>query len=471
MPVVSPATFARLLRTLDGRELAAFVGDLWAARGWETTVERDRVVALDGARDRQVEIQCLAASRPWPPAAIPEADVIVSSRDVSSLPSRVEEADSRLLGPDGLREQLLYAVDRAVAAAVFADHFDRPLVVEPPSPGPAGWRHAATSRQGVTAGLLVVLAVAVALAATGSPVGTVGIGQGGESDGAPATAPVVTEPPTSPDDDFEPPPAGGGLFRYPPGLGSAGVTDAATLAAAHRRAVDDRRWDLLLVHRGSTDLLDANRRWVGSRQTVDRSNASRYWYRVTGLERRDADTFQSVVYDDYADGDTNYRRVAGTPEPTYHRTRLPAAGAAGVFATASAAYVHRYLETTESRVELVDAGPTGRYRVIATGIPRNILLPVSNYTAVAVVGRDGLVYHLTVEFTRLDRKDAPAPTATPPAATSPILAGRLSPGTVRFRFVFRDLGDATVAVPDWYDEARNATNGTEAGPWPNEPSW
>lgn len=470
MPVVSPAAFERLLRSLDEAALAAFVADLWAARGWETTVEGATVLARDPDRDRQVTIRCEAARRGWRSPGRPDAgdaDVIVRADRSGSAPGDDGMADARVLGPGALRERLLYALDRDAAARLFAEHFDRPLAVEPAGPGLRDRVRAATPRDALAGGVLVLLVLGLALAASGGPVGLVGEGQPGAAAQTTATAAGT---PTSSGVFYEPPPAGGGLFRYPPGIGPSGVTDAAALAAAHREAVDDRRWDLLLVHRGSADLLDEDRRWVGSRQTVDRLNASRYWYRVTGLERLGGDSFRSIVYDDYADGQVNFRRVAGTPAPTYHRTRLPAADGTGVFAAASAAYVHRYLDTTASRVEFVDAGPTDRYRVVATGTPRHILLPVSNYTAVAVVGRDGLVHRLTVEFVRLDRRHAPAPTATPPAASSPVLAGQVPPGTVRFRLVFRDLGDATVGVPAWYDAARNATNGTEPGPWPNDPA-
>lgn len=456
MPAVPPRTFARLLRTLDGPALAAFVADLWAARGWETAVEGATVVARDPERDRRETVHCLAgAGREAEPT---DVDVLVSARGRGAVPGRHAAAVDRVVGPETLRELLLYAVDRETAARVFAAHFDRPLLVEPPGPRPLDRLRPASPRQAITAGLVVALALALAIAATGGPVAQVGDGSAAGTGGTTATPVALAA---------TPPPAGNGRLRYPPGLGTAGVIDVGALAAAHREAADQREWDLLMVHRASADPLHPDRRWVTSRQTVDRLNASRYWYRVTGLERTGAETFRSVVYDDYADGTHNFRRVAGSPEPTYRRTALPDADDGGAFAAVSARYVARYLDTTASRVEPVDVGGTTRYRVVATGTPNAIAAPVTGYTAVASVDRRGLVRRLTVEYTRADL--ASATTATPPTIPGADRDARQSSGTVRFRLVFRDIGDATVLRPAWYDEARAATNGTSPGPWPNDP--
>ena len=268
-------------------------------------------------------------------------------------------------------------------------------------------------------------------------------------------------------DAFGPPNGGGSLLSYPPGIDADGVTDVEALAAAHARAVAPTPWDLLLVYGGSADLLHPDRDWVGSRQTVDRSSDSRYWYRVTGLDRTGPDSFESVIYDDFADDRYNYRRMAGSAGPTYRRTLIPQAGETGLFVALSAAYIERYLSTTDTRVGLVQYGHETRYRIVATGTPTHVAGPVEDYAAVAVVDRRGLVTRLEVQYTRPGTGDDP-PTATPPPGVYPALGS--ADATVQFRMVFRDVGTATVGVPPWYATAKNETEGAPVGPWPDGPS-
>lgn len=473
MPVVAPGAFGRLLRSLDDERLAAFVADLWAERGRETTVEGATVVATGGPFGGRQRIRCVTGTwrrHPEVPPMADGVDVVVAARETRHLRTAVAGRDVRLLGPEDVRRMVLYAVDREAAERLFAAHFGRPLALDEPATRLRGRLPAGTTPARLGVGLLVVLAVGLALGAVGGD-GSLAL------DARPvevAPAPVTSPPPAAghhptADGGRSPGPESGArsALRYPPGIGPSGVTDASSLAAAHRAAVAATSWDLLLVHRGSKDLLDPERRWVASRQTVDRRSASRYWYRVTGLERAGDGEFSTTIYDDYADGTDNYRRIAGTPAPEYRRTRLPRAGGDGVFAAAGASYVRRYLATSESRVEVVETGNGTRYRVVATGTPSEILAPVSNYTAVAVVGRRGAVYRLTVEFVRLDRRHDPYPSATPASVAAPVPAGPA--GAVRFRLVYRDYGRATVGVPAWYGAARNAANGTAAGPWPNDP--
>lgn len=456
MPVVDPAAFERRLRSLDAAALAAFVADLWAARGYETTVDGTTVLARDPARDRREVIQCLGG-RFGRRAIGGDADVVVSTR-----PIRVDGPDdARVVRPDELRSMLLYAIDRETAGRLSVTHFGRPLTVD--ERGSRLREHlAALPRRARLAGVaLVVVAGVLALAVwgLGGPTGSADPARLAE----PAATPAAVGTP-----EFDRPSDGGSLFRYPPGIGPSGVTDASALAAAHRDEVAQSPWDLLIVHYGTMDPIHPDRQWVGSRQTVDRSTPSRYWYRVTGLERTGPDTFASVIYDDYADGDENYRRVADGPDPEYRRTRLPTAGSDGVFTAVASAYVERYLATSEGRVETVEFGLETRYRVVASGTPREIDGPVSNYTAVAIVDRQGLVYRLSVQYDRPDRQDAT--TATPPTIGTTGLAPPTTPGAVRFSLVYRDIGEATVPTPSWYEEARNATEGSDLGPWPNDPS-
>lgn len=465
MGVVSRGGFERLLGSLDEAAFTAFVADLWSARGHETAVEGRRVVAADGT-----VVLCVPSRRGRRSPLderVADADVVATA-DPRPPRDRSERARvARVLGPEELRGMLLYGVDRRTASDLFEGHFGRPLADAEPPTKLSHQLSTVSRRSMVGVALFAVIAVSLAVA-SGAGYGSLP-GDAQEAAVPPMTVPSSTPGPT-PDRAFEPPPAGGSLFRYPPGIGPSGVTDAAALAAAHREAVAPTPWDLLLIYRGSTDVLNPHRRWIGSRQTVDRSTDARYWYRVTGLARTGGDAFETVIYDDFGDDSFNYRRTAGPPAPGYHRSRLPTVGGDGVFTAVSAAYVRRYLATTESRVEVLEFGATNRYRVVATGTPAGIAGPVENYTAVAIVDRRGLVAQLTVEFTRPVRLGDGTPVATPPPVLYPAFDPADTPGTVRFRMVFRDVGDATVEVPAWYQTARNTTNGTAVGPWPNDPT-
>lgn len=465
MAVVSRESFGRLLASMDGADLAALAADLWSARGHETTVEGSRVVIDDGTVIRCVPSR--GRRGPDSPIRDPDVDVVVTAREAAETDRSVPGDRPRVVDPEGLRGMLLYGVDRETASGLFETHFDRPITVEAATTSPVDGVAAATGRPLLGLVLLVAIAVPLAVAA--------GAGVGGPpADDPGPTVPAMpvpsATPSPSPVESFDPPAGGGSLFRYPPGVGPSGVTDPAALAAAHREAVSPAPWDLLLIYRGSADLVHPDRRWVSSRQTVDRSTDTRYWFRVTGLARTGADSFEPVIYDDFGDDRYNYRRTAGAPAPRYRRTHVPSAGDAGVFTAVSAAYVRRYLSTTQTRVEVVPYGVTNRYRVVATGTPLAIQGPVKDYRAVAAVDRRGLVYRLEVAYTRPGTSGSGAATATPPPVVYPGLTAEEFGGSVRFRMVFRDVGDATVGVPSWYEAARNATNGTPVDPWPTDPA-
>lgn len=443
MSVVSPAAFHRLLGSLERAELEAFVADLWDARGWETTRQDGVVVARGGPADERQRLVCVTGTPadggdPVPAALDP--DVVVSATDGERVGAAARSLDARFVGPDDLRAMVLYGLDRAAAGALFEAHFGRSLAASAPS----GTRRRTGAFLARTPVGPAVIAAAVVLAALAVAAGLAG-GPGGSGAEVMSTpAPLAGTTP------------GGGAAAsdgYPPGLDPTGVTDADAMAAAHGRAVADRTYDLLVVHRGSVDLLAPERTWAASRQTVERAGATRFHYRVAGVDA-DGDDRSLVVYDEYADGTATYRRIAGAPAATFRRAPLPGADG-GAFTALGEAYVGRFLATSESRVEAVGGPNRTRYRVVATGSPMRIGRPVANYTAVAVVGRDGLVHRLTVEYVRLD----PArPAGGDPADARDRYAG-LDDG-VRFELVYRDLDETDPPAPPWYDEARRATDET-----------
>jgi len=123
MPPVPEATFRALLTERSREAVAAFVADLWRARGAQVTREDDRLLA-DGRELRVVED---------PAGATPPDDGVV----VAATPPGPGAGDD-VLGPADLHGMLLYDAPRERAAALFEDHFDRPLEGDWSAPEPGG---------------------------------------------------------------------------------------------------------------------------------------------------------------------------------------------------------------------------------------------------------------------------------------------------------------------------------------------
>lgn len=466
MPPLSATALTRRLRSLDPSERAAFVADLWAARGYETAVEGSVVVverANDGARQR------IACGTPNVTEAV---DAVI---DLGDSATGLQSGDVRVLDSEDLHGMLLYAVDRETADELSETHFERPLFGGS-EPRPLRGRIAIGSgRPSILAGLVVLLIVVVTIGTAGGAFPFAGLEPNDPATPVPPTGNSTATPSgTSPSSiaviGQDRPLGGGDLFRYPPGLGASGVTNASALADAHRATLAASAWELRIRHNRSHDLIHPFVRWRTAEQSIVRADATRYRFEVTGETSLENGSRGSVTYVDYGDGSANYRRLIGLHGNAFERTQLPSGEQPGVFATVSAAYVRRYLSTTQSRVERVPADNTTRTRVIATGVPTELARTVANYTAVAVVDRRGVVRSLTVEYTWLERSPEPTPNgiATPYVSPDDVATGPI--GTVRFTMRFAPIKAASLTAPSWYDEARTVTNGTGLEPWPNEPA-
>lgn len=465
MPAVSAAAFDRQLRSLSEAELSAFVADLWAARGFETAVE-DGTVAIErpsnGLQER------IAVGRAHDSE---EADILI---DLSGGHASQAEADVRVLHADDLRGMLLYAIDRDTAGRLYAGHFGRSLDAEPSVPLRRRL-HRRLTRRVLGA---VLIAFLVAGAALGTPGGAPMVGSSDQFvpavpvpvDGPHTKQPTATSTTPAVMTDRYRPAGGGDLFRYPPGIGPTGVTDAQALAAAHRSSVASTAWKLRLHHNRSIDLIHPFRDWSAAEQTVVRASPSRYRFEVVGLERIQSGSIASTTYVDYGDGAANYRRLIGLHGEAYKRTQLPSEDEPGVFAAVSAAYVRRYLSTTETRIEPVRVGNTTRTRVVAEGRPVAFARTVANYTAVAIVDRQGTVHRLTVQYTLLQRVPDPTPNGVATPYASPVDVPTEPVAAVRFEMSLTEFGAANLTAPSWYDTARTATNATDLPPWPNDPA-
>lgn len=114
MTAIDPAAFRALLSDLDSRRLAALAAAVWEARGRTVAVEGDRV-RVDG---RLAAVRAAGDATPVEPGV----DLLVTAADPPPEPS-VE-----VVGPEALREQLLYAVDGDRRAAIAEEFLGEPLL-------------------------------------------------------------------------------------------------------------------------------------------------------------------------------------------------------------------------------------------------------------------------------------------------------------------------------------------------------
>ncbi|WP_152040756.1 hypothetical protein [Salinigranum salinum] len=129
MSVPSRAAFARRFRDQPPATQAAFVAALFAAGGWETSRE-GRVIRVEkGGTTRLMSVA--VAGTPSDPV-----DDLVVPFDTPAVRERAREVNARVVGPDDLRNRLLYGLDRETANAVYRDQFGLDLTEEEPGRPP-----------------------------------------------------------------------------------------------------------------------------------------------------------------------------------------------------------------------------------------------------------------------------------------------------------------------------------------------
>jgi hypothetical protein len=132
MSVPSRAAFARRFRDQPPAAQAAFVAALFAAGGWETSRE-GRVIRVEkGGTTRRVSVA--VTGTPSDPV-----DDIVVPFDTPAVRVMAREVNARVVGPDDLRNRLLYGLDRETASALYRDQFGLDLAEEEPE-RPSGAR-------------------------------------------------------------------------------------------------------------------------------------------------------------------------------------------------------------------------------------------------------------------------------------------------------------------------------------------
>jgi hypothetical protein len=456
------ATLDHHLARLDAGACRAFVADLWAARGFETRIEDDVVVAR--RRDDAVTIVPACGGRIRGPAAPSrDVDVVVAPRGGDAAAAIAADHDARLLVAADLRGMLRYAVDPADAEALCERHLGAAPSALRPSALTRTRRHLARVGEIESPVGLPTVAAILALVVLASG-GIAAFGTGGPP------GDMASTPDAAGDADLGPPDTGGefdgadgrtptpdngvsmagsrsadvGSLSSVPGVDRSGVTNVTALALAHDRALGDRSYTLWL---------DTYRPFEGvpgepwtQRDTDIAVEGDRYLVRES-LEQSDDRWLVRAVYFDgtdwYVDDRTtdqpSIRWIDGTvadvsvqPDPRSLRETL----------------VTRYLATPTTRVtERVDVGESTRYRLEGEGRPPAFAVDrVHNYSFVAFVDESGLVHEATVEFTVATIR-----------------------GTYRLRFewTYGGFDATTVREPAWTDRAQpaNRTETAHIGHW------
>ena len=402
----------RRLASVDAGTRRAFVAALWAARGWVTEIEGQRVRATNHPEWAD---ETLLVPNDGDVPKTPPSDVDAVVADAAAGPVRVVTSSD-------LHRLAMYAVDRSVGERLARTHLDAPLVAEErPSRSPV-------RADAVLLGVVAVVVMAAVVAAAGTSGGPVS-----DSPPDPATSQTPQSTPVSPSTDARV--AVGNLLA--PGLSNEGIVDAGTLSAAHSRAVADSSYVWFVSYR---EYRNSSRSvWPATRtERVVVENATHYRSDSGGWGALDGTPYVVSGVDAYADGTHRYvrDRVNGTARyervPIYGRTL--SGGERGtdlVYAERAGQYVRWYLTAETTRVHnIVTIDDRTYYRVTAIG---SDYPGTENFSAVALIAPNGFVAEIRASYSLPD-----------------------SDRVAEVHISYHD-GNASVERPDWYDDARNAT--------------
>lgn len=398
MAWADPDILEARVRGLDSESLAAFVTDLWTARGFET--ERDGAV-VTARRGEETHIVYIVPGRAGTPSVetTHPVDVVVAAGGKRTGETIAAELNARFVDAGGLTEMLRYAIERDVAADLCERHFGA-------APGaltfpPRERVRRAVEELEVETVMTVLLAVCVVAVGAGAVVGLIGPGVAGG--GTPDEAAVTPGTVTSPGGDgprtvtvaagSSPTETGVSTPESVPGVSEIGISNASRLAQAHAATVERTSsytiwFDYYAPENASTERVqyDVDVRVDGQQAFVQTS-------------REPAGGTRSLLSTIYFDGRDRYRVEDGGGKRTRLDNRTPTATPRAVPFLRPGKMVRLYLATPESAVTAAGSDEFGeRYRLQGTGRPVGLPDTVRDYEMTAIVDARGVVWMFEAEF-------------------------------------------------------------------------
>lgn len=453
MVPLSTAAFERAIRGLSARGRVAFVADVYAARGWTTSVEDGVIVAEMADQTRRIRV---ADPGRFGVPGMAGVDTLVVAHDREAVREAADAAGVDYVAPAALRDLLLYGLDREVATALFEGHVGTPLLV-PPGEADGGVPEPPLSRLAAAVPAISTRATPRRLAVVLALVLFVGFAVAG-----PGIVPGTNSAPTTPEltgtftpdetgaigadgTDEAPPETVRDDSASPPGIGPSSIEDVAALGDAHVDALGDRAYVLRVAGEGpkSDPLVMRGRSAWNYTVRVETPRHYRYDGRFVFPSRTGANETRVARIDIYADGEDKYRRHIDRNVTSYRRYAIATTDDASGYAEDVRQSLVLFMPPGPAAVECVarlDSDACLAYEVTVTEPPMALPDAAAEYRARAIVDEHGMVHSLQVRYTLPD--------------------GDGSRELVRFSLTYEQLGDVTVSTPSWLDEAKRATSTT-----------
>ncbi|MFB6148361.1 MAG: hypothetical protein ABEJ48_01730 [Halobacteriales archaeon] len=432
MPPIPRSTFRRRLNTLDAPDLAAFVRDLWAARGFEATVDDETVRVERPSTDaeartfviRRVPSLLGRFTVPWNRSiASPDRDdaCIVTNAPTQAIRRELDD-DITIIDADDLYDIAFYAIPREQCSALLDDHLDITDVTVPPadrSAGPASDRRTIHVAVWVLVGVIVLGLVAGGLLTTG-------IGARSSLVSSDATIDSVTPLPATDTPAPSTVTATSSMSMLAPGVTRDGQLNPARLAAAHEDAITGRAYTWTLTYRE-----------YGPNQTVIMNETVRVstptFYLIT-VDRNGEPLLPTPISDRevYANTRMRYERILTADAVQYQERPIDGhSRVAGRNANRAETYIIQYLSGDSSMYAGIESrGDRTLFILKTTGDPRP---EITNATTIAWIDDTGLVYELRRQHQPAGRADV----------------------TVEITWKYTRIGNTTVSPPSWFTKIQS----------------
>ncbi|MFB6251970.1 MAG: hypothetical protein ABEI27_09865 [Halobellus sp.] len=387
------------VRRLNGEGIAAFVTDLWTARGFETDREGPFVVAH---REGERRVLYVLTKRTTTPSVgtSRSVDIVVAPRRPQAGEALAADLDARFLDTADLTEMIRYALERDAAADLCEAHFGATPdeLRYPPRERVrrrVGRLEVRTVAVIIVASLVVAVGASAAFGLAGTDVANSGTpDEAAITGGTPATAESDEPAASTTEGGSTPTTADITDPSTVPGVSETSITNASRLARAHAAVVSDTAsytiwFDYYAPNNGSSGQVqhDVDVRVQGERIFVRES-----------LERSGGN--RSVRRTAYYDGRDRYVAENGTNEFSRIDDRPPTATPREVRFTRPGEVVQTYLATSNSSVSPAESDTRGaRYRLQSTGRPAALSDTVTDYKMTAIVDKRGFIWALEAEFT------------------------------------------------------------------------